>query len=100
MTTLAQQQNALLDIVFSRVPAIAIKNAANYIDTTWARGLNVYLANGHALARQALKAAFPVLTALLGEDNMDMLARDFWHAHWRPLCKLVRSSQANPTCPM
>jgi hypothetical protein len=51
-----------------------------YADSTWLRGLQVYQANGHALACSALRAAYPVLVQLLGDESFDSLAKAFWHA--------------------
>jgi hypothetical protein len=41
----------------------------------------VYQANGHALACNALRAAYPVLVQMLGDESFDALARALWHAH-------------------
>jgi hypothetical protein len=109
MSTLSEQQNALLDIVLGRTPSSAINNAANYIDLSWQRGIKVYLANGHALAAEALRSTYPVLTQLLGDDSQRMLAYDFWHAHppergdmaqWgQALASFVQSSEQLSTEP-
>ena len=45
------------------------------------RGWMAYRANGHALAERTLNAAYPVVAALLGADNFNLLARDLWHRH-------------------
>lgn len=45
------------------------------------RGWMAYRANGHALAERTLGAAYPVVAALLGTDNFNLLARDLWHRH-------------------
>jgi hypothetical protein len=58
----------------------AIKNIANYVEDTGARGLKSYQANGHALAQRALQAAYPVVAQLLGEESFADLARALWHA--------------------
>lgn len=68
-SSLAQQQNALLDSIF----------AARC--NTPSRGLAAYRANAHASAERALQAAYPVIAQLMGEDNFQYLARDFWHRH-------------------
>ncbi len=80
MSLLAQQQQALLAMLFDRPHADAANTIAVYTDTTWARGQKVYQANGHALARSALHAAYPVLAQLLGEESFDALAHALWHA--------------------
>ena len=79
MSLLAAQQAALLALLFDQPPQIAIENIATYVDSAWARGLNVYHANGHALACGALRAAYPTLVQLLGDDSFDALARALWH---------------------
>jgi hypothetical protein len=80
MSLLAQQQQALLALLFDRPNEVASENIAIYADATWARGQKVYQANGHALACSALGAAYPVLAQLLGAESFDALARAFWHA--------------------
>lgn len=45
------------------------------------RGWMAYCANGHALAERTLNSAYPVVAALLGADNFNLLARDLWHRH-------------------
>ncbi|MCU0927337.1 MAG: putative DNA-binding domain-containing protein, partial [Hydrogenophaga sp.] len=44
-----------------------------------ARGLAAYQANGHAMAERSLLSAYPVVAALIGDDNFALLARDLWH---------------------
>ena len=80
MSLLAQQQQALLALLFDRPHDDASKNIAAYADAAWARGQKVYQANGHALARGALRAAYPVLAQLLGDESFDALAGALWHA--------------------
>lgn len=50
-----------------------------------ARGLAAYRANAHALAHRALAAALPTFEAMVGADQLPVLARAFWHAH-PPVC--------------
>jgi hypothetical protein len=80
MNRLAAQQQALLDVVLAWPADDAIKKIAAYASNTGARGLKAYQTNGHANAQRALQAAYPVLTQLLGEENLSALARAFWHA--------------------
>ncbi len=80
MSLLAQQQQALLALLFDWPNDVASKNIAVYADTTWARGQKVYQSNGHALAGNALRAAYPVMAQLLGDESFDALARAHWHA--------------------
>lgn len=80
MTTLAQQQQSLLAFLLDRPNGAASQNLAKYADMAWFRGLQVYQANGHALARSALRAAYPVVAQLLGEMSFDALAVALWHA--------------------
>ena len=79
MSTLAQQQQALLAVLWDWPDEDAIINIAKYVDKTRARGLKAYQSNGHALACRALAATYPVLAQLLGEDSFAALARAFWH---------------------
>lgn len=81
MSTLATQQQALVDALFTWPPGIALKNIANYVIDTRGRGLKTYQFNGHALAERALQAAYPVLAQLLGDESFAALARAFWHTH-------------------
>lgn len=45
------------------------------------RGLMAYQANGHSLAERSLRAAYPAIEMMLGNDNFNALARDLWHRH-------------------
>lgn len=102
MSTLAQQQQALLALLFDWPNLEATQNIAHYIDSDWARGQKVYQSNGHALACRALRAAYPVMAQLLGDESFDALARALWHvqpplrgdiAQWGAmLCEFVRTS--------
>jgi hypothetical protein len=78
-TSLAVQQQTLLDALFSWPPENAIKTIASYADDTGARGLKAYQTNGHMLAERALKAAYPVIAQMLGQDSFGDLARALWH---------------------
>lgn len=81
MSTLAAQQAALLDALLAWPADDAIKNIAVYAQGSWARGLKAYQSHGHALAERTLRAAYPVLTQLVGDESQGALARAFWHAH-------------------
>ena len=81
MTTLMQQQQALLDALFTWPRDKDTNNIANYIIHTGARGLKSYQAHGHMLADRTLRGTYPVLAKLLGVDSFAGLARAFWHAH-------------------
>jgi hypothetical protein len=80
MSPLAQQQQALLALLFATPTQFTIQDIAAHADPTWARGIKVYQANGHALAGSALRAAYPVMLQLLGDESFDALARALWHA--------------------
>ena len=86
-TTLAQQQQLLLDALFARPGdgrLAADARLTALLDTRHAqsaRGLVAYRSNGHAMAERALRAAYPVIAAMLGEPSFDLLARDLWHTH-------------------
>ena len=85
MSTLAAQQQALLAALFHMPAENATETIAAYPQYTGARGLKAYQANGHALAERVLRAAYPVVTQLLGDESMADLARAMWHAH-PPTC--------------
>ena len=102
-STLAQQQQALLQALFVR-PGTANADAVethllsqlevHSPQTT--RGLAAYRANGHALAERSLLAAYPVVAALIGGDNFALLARDLWHHHPPPCGDLAQWGDALP----
>jgi hypothetical protein len=79
-STLAAQQQALVDALFIWPTDDASKKIANYVIDTWGRGLKAYQSNGLALAGRALQAVYPVLAQLLGDESFAVLARAFWHA--------------------
>lgn len=83
MTTLATQQQVLLEALFDWPPQDAARRLtahASGVGSNPQRGLKAYQANGHMLAERALRAAFPVLAHMLGEESFADLARAFWHA--------------------
>lgn len=80
-----QQQQSLLDAMFAHPGSPSAVSALRQLDT-WlepraSRGLMAYRANGHALAERCLPAAYPVVAQLIGQDNIQALARDLWHSH-------------------
>lgn len=85
--TLAQQQQLLLGALFARPgddrhAADARLNAQLDVrHAQTARGLAAYRSNGHAMAERALQAVYPVIAAMLGEQNFALLSRDLWHSH-------------------
>ncbi len=80
MTSLAQQQQLLLEALLAWPAGDAMKNIAIHAQDTRARGLKVYQANGHVLAQSALQAAYPVVAQLVGDEGFADLARALWHA--------------------
>ncbi len=78
MSTLAEQQDALLATLFSWPTSTAALQ--QHMPQLWLRGLQAYQANGHGLAERALAAVYPVQAALLGENSFSALARAYWHA--------------------
>lgn len=80
MSTLAAQQQALLDALLAWPAGDAMQKIAIHSVDTRARGLKAYQANGHALAQRALRAAYPVVAQLLGDASFADLARALWHA--------------------
>jgi hypothetical protein len=81
MSTLAQQQQAMLAALFEWPPQHAMQNIASYAIDSRHRGLKAYQTNGHMLAERALQAAYPVVFALVGAQGFADLARALWHAH-------------------
>ncbi len=80
MSVLAEQQQQLLERVFSYDIKNATKNIAVCADSMGIRGLKAYQANGRELAERALLAAYPVLAQMLGAESFSALARALWHA--------------------
>jgi hypothetical protein len=80
MSSLAHQQQLLLDALLAWPADDAMKMVAHQIEDPGARGLKAYKANGHALAHSALQAAYPVVAQLLGEESFGDLAQALWHA--------------------
>jgi Putative DNA-binding domain len=83
MATLAQQQSALLDAIFTtnKIAAKAMNTLASAPESTSNRGLKTYRANAHASALRSLQTAYPVVAQLIGADAFEHLARDFWAQH-------------------
>ena len=102
-TPLAAQQAALLNALFAQ-PGDAAAYAADELMSELAdalcpqtaRGLAAYRGNGHASAERALLAAYPVIAALMGEENFAHLARELWQQHPPQCGDLARWGDALP----
>ncbi len=81
MSTLAKQQELLLDALFAWPAQDAMKKLAAHAIGTGVRGLKAYQTNGHMLAERALLAAYPVVAQIIGPESFADLARALWHAH-------------------
>lgn len=84
MSTLVQQQQAMLDALFAwppDAPAQRLSAMASGVGSHAQRGLMAYQANGHMLAERALQATYPVIAQMLGQESFGQLARALWHAH-------------------
>lgn len=81
MSTLAQQQQILLDALFAWPAQDAMKIVATHALDSGARGLKAYQTNGHMAAERALLAAYPVVAQIIGLKSFADLARALWHAH-------------------
>ena len=81
MSTLAKQQEMLLDALFAWPAQDAMKRVAAHAMGTSVRGLKAYQANGHMLAERALLAAYPVVAQIIGLESFADLARALWHDH-------------------
>ncbi|HEY0856853.1 MAG TPA: DNA-binding domain-containing protein [Albitalea sp.] len=74
-----ERQRELLAALFApRADACAI--ATRETGARALRGLQAYRLNGDAAAQRALAAAFPTVQMLLGPEDFDQLAREFWRA--------------------
>lgn len=83
MSPLAEQQQALLEALFAWPAQESGQRFGAYasgVGSRPQRGLQAYRSNGHMLAERALRAAYPVLAQLLGEESFADMARAFWHA--------------------
>lgn len=85
MSSLAHQQQLLLNALFAWPAEGAVNALAVCTQGINGRGLKAYQSNGHALAERALQSAYPVLAQLVGEESFADLARALWHAH-PPTC--------------
>jgi hypothetical protein len=81
VTSLAAQQQALLQTLFEWPEQNAIDLIALEDRNARARGLKAYKTNAHMLAERVLAAAYPVVGQLLGSESLGELARALWHAH-------------------
>ena len=74
MSTLARQQQILLDALLSWPAENAMKNIAACAIDTGSRGIKAYQTNCHMLAQRALQAAYPVVAQMVGDKNFADLA--------------------------
>ena len=85
MNALAQQQQALLGALLalpgSAQAAEALTGLKAQVLAPWTRGLAAYQANGHDLAERGLRAAYPVVAALVGDETFTTMACELWHRH-------------------
>lgn len=83
MSALALQQQALLGALLTgprgALATRATAGLASHLRAPWARGLAAYQANGHDSAERSLRAAYPVVQALVGDESFALIARDLWH---------------------
>ena len=104
-SALAQQQQALLALLFSSAGSSARNTALQDLAACGSpalglgtmpphaphaqRGLQAYWANAQALAERSLAQAYPVVQQLLGGDSFAALAQALWHS-----CPPVRGDLA------
>jgi hypothetical protein len=81
MSTLAKQQQMMLNALFAWPAQEASMDVATCLTDPGSRGLKAYQTNGHMLAERALMAAYPVVAQLIGMEGFAGLARALWHAH-------------------
>jgi hypothetical protein len=72
-----QRQRALLAAIAGQAAPLAIREP----HARAARGLEAYRANAEALADRALGAVFATVQPMVGEENFQHLACEFWQAH-------------------
>jgi hypothetical protein len=78
-TAEAERQRALVAALFApRAYAAAL--ATHEAGARALRGLQAYRLNGDAAAQRALASAFATLRMLVGAEDADQLAREFWRA--------------------
>ena len=80
----AQRQQALLAALVTRGPAsvdLRLRDGASRAT----QGLDAYRINAAAIAQRALAAVFPTVAALIGAEDFERLAHDFWRAE-PPTC--------------
>lgn len=80
MSSLAAQQQALLQALWAPSPAQALEAVAAHVQDGRAleRGLRAYRSNGRELAVRALAAAYPLVAERLGVENFSGIARQLW----------------------
>lgn len=81
MSALAEQQQALLQALWTRPGQTAAAPLAALVTVPWQRGLGAYRTNAAALAERALLAVYPVVAALISADSFAPMARQFWFQH-------------------
>lgn len=73
----ARRQRALLAAIAGQAAPLAIREPP----ARAARGLEAYRANAEALAERALGAVFATVQPMVGEENFQHLACEFWRTH-------------------
>ena len=73
----ARRQSALLAAIGGQAAPLAVREPP----ARAARGLAAYRANAEALAERALAAVFATVQPMVGEENFQHLACEFWRAH-------------------
>ena len=73
----SQRQSALLAAIAGQAPLPSIRE----LQARAARGLQAYRANAEALAERALGAVFTTVRPMVGDEDFQRLACEFWQAH-------------------
>ncbi len=76
----ARRQSALLAAIAGQGAPLSVREPPARV----ARGLEAYRANAEALAERALGAVFATVQPMVGEENFQHLAFEFWRAHPPP----------------
>lgn len=96
----AARQQSLLQALFAPLPAAAPPATLGVVQqgARWNAGLAAYRANGLEHARIALRAQFPTVLAMLGEEAFDAVAARYWTTHPPRVGDLAHVGTDFPPC--
>jgi hypothetical protein len=76
----ARRQRELVEALFSAQVSDTACAGVRQSGAQWRAGLAAYRGNGLAHARNALRAQFPTVLAMLGDETFDALCARYWRA--------------------